>query len=185
MENRCSWVYFGTGKCTMLFLLLFIFTFLMNCISVRLGDLWYDDHKPKCRCSIEELACQVSDELHSFQRKNPNQSLVLLPYAVRNIHRVLVKGSGDEGDNFDEAARARALRALGIGVETSTKSKKSKMLVIFLAMLAFFVVLAMGNIIAGVEGTDPWVSLQTFETTSFENLYLTPTLLCPAHSRKQ
>lgn len=69
---------------------------------------------PKAHRSLQDLSTDVFEELRSMHEEGPFGS-IRLPRVAHKVHRILVEGSANEGEEFDHHARGRALEALHAG----------------------------------------------------------------------
>jgi hypothetical protein len=95
-------------------LLLLVLVLSFAKVSARIGISWADDVEPRRLRSVDDLTSQVFEELHRLHMTGAAASLQL-PNSARRIHRIVVEGSANEGEDFDHEARGRALKALNDG----------------------------------------------------------------------
>jgi len=165
-----------------MFYVLAITTLLLAQAAARLGSRSFDwevHHKPQKRRSLQELSGKVFEELVNLQDKSIAATLQV-PQQTRRLHRILVEGSGDEGQAFDEDARAFALKALRAGTEqlyeaaaykeheirdlmgsvgndrALLSAKEALGIILFTLVIVLLVTTAVSNIINGVTGNDEW-----------------------------
>lgn len=172
-------------------LLLLILAVSFAKVSARIGVSWAEDVEPRRLRSIDSLSSEVFEELHRLHSTGAAASLQF-PNAARRIHRIVVEGSADEGEDFDHNARGRALKALNDGsdrllegISQHEKDMARRVLesgdsrqlgvkgkvgiALFSAFVIFLVVLVITNIINGVKDTD------TIDYFANDNAFLTGT----------
>lgn len=164
----------------------FALTLLVNQAHARVGSSplsWTEQHIPKQRRSLKELSNQVFQELLEVHRSSGMMGPVLIPSTAVRVHRILVEGSADQGQEFDEEAQKRALLALRLGADNLIKDLKEEDadyrrfleqdsnlraghmdhraltsgtlgLILFGTLVVTLIVLAVTNIIAGATGTN-------------------------------
>ncbi|CAB9504369.1 Inherit from bactNOG: repeat protein [Seminavis robusta] len=136
----------------------------------------FDGAKPKHHRSLEDLSNSVFEELRVLQEHGSGPHVAIsVPLVVQKVHRTLVEGSAGEGEDFGPHARRRALQALGDGGDRlihlllsrddgdRALAKKSSNwednkagIAGFTAVMIFFSVLLISNIVAGAGGAKPW-----------------------------
>jgi hypothetical protein len=131
--------------------------------------------KPRRGLSDVDLSNKVFEELRRFQSEGASSTLKL-PHTAVSIHRIVVEGAANEGEEFNEEARSRALTALksgssrfaSEGVMQATaihrnlqengggrdlqSAKNILGIVIFTLYITFLVVLVVTNLVAGELG---------------------------------
>jgi hypothetical protein len=95
-------------------LLLLILAVSFVKVSARIGVSWAEDVEPRRLRSVDDLSSEVFEELLRVHERGPVGSLQI-PNVARRIHRIVVEGSANEGEDFDHNARGRALKALNDG----------------------------------------------------------------------
>ena len=148
-------------------------------VAARIGARklkWEADHKPKGRRSLRDLSGHVFEELRDLNERGLAASFQL-PQRTRRLHRIIVEGSANEGQEFNDEARRFALEALRSGTDQlyeaaalqqkemrslmragapgddrSLVSRKEALgIVIFTLVIIFLVTTAVANIVAGVS----------------------------------
>jgi hypothetical protein len=141
--------------------------------------------KPKRSLSVEELSDSVFEELNQFHNMGVAATLQIPHLAVR-VHRLVVEGSADEGQEFDKDASGRALVALKTGSDrflSHISDRASSIerhlqeqdphgnsrellsakniigIVVFTLLVTFLIVLVVTNLIAG---TTTWPGIPVF-----------------------
>jgi hypothetical protein len=158
-------------------LLLLLLAVSFTKVSSRIGVSWADDVEPRRLRSVDDLSSEVFEVLRQVHEKGIGGSLQI-PHVARRIHKIVVEGSADEGEDFDHHARGRALKALNDGSDRLVKAifaqekeltrrslgsgdsrelkKSGKQIVaigIFTAVIIFFVFLIITNLINGATGS--------------------------------
>jgi hypothetical protein len=95
-------------------LLLLVLVVLVANVSARIGTSWTEDVGPRRLRSIDALTSDVFEELNRLHMTGAAGALQI-PHVARRIHKIVVEGSADEGEDFDDRARGRALKALNDG----------------------------------------------------------------------
>lgn len=105
--------------CAQRILQLLAFTALFGHAAARIGfnSSWATDLTPTARRSLQDLSTGVFEELRALHGSGPLGSLKL-PRVAHRVHRLLVEGSANEGEEFDKEARGRALEALHLGADS-------------------------------------------------------------------
>jgi hypothetical protein len=167
-----------------LILIFVVFASLSSLSEARIGEQWKKDHQPRRRLSLEELSTGVFEELQRLHTIGPAGSLQV-PQVARIVHRIVVEGSANEGELFDDEAQYHASRALQVASDlyknmSSSVPERDLQLyrsedygdrqlqaagdiagkVLFAAFLVYLVVLVVKKLVEGIEGPDgewPWL----------------------------